>query len=472
MSLFKQLLREEWHIHASIVGNTSFALFALVVFGLCLAFAFVAPYIITHTQMMSFTHYTFLVFGLMIGAFGLGGREVLNRRFGEVSFLAYSSRTLPIGLHTIFANFIIKDIVYYSAFLVIPFSVALLASAAITPLPFMRVLVSLLTLPLSFLLGLSLSFLISTLYTRAQIIAQALLIIAVVLGFVGITFFLSESIYQNALGPLAFYLTLNPTYLVLTLCAIGAFLLAATLLFSFEHFALAKSYPSLFGRQEKHSLLRAFIIKDLIDLRRSQGGFGKIFFSFLIPLMIVEVMIRVLLNIFSVSNDGLLILFSVVIGITASTVYNWLTEFDLIDKYAFLPVSTKSILRAKTTLAYTIGATSGSFMLIISVLFLNASIEAFLLGLLVLSGVFAYTTNTLVLLTGLSPNILLFDAKIFMRYILFLAPVIIWMMFLSFAHPNAQSTLLLGATSLVLLFVSAIMGYAIRASPQRIQLIN
>ena len=58
-------------------------------------------------------HANYLMLGLMVGAFGLLGNEVMNRRFGQASLLAYSARTLPLTPRYIFTIFVLKDTLYY-----------------------------------------------------------------------------------------------------------------------------------------------------------------------------------------------------------------------------------------------------------------------------------------------------------------------------------------------------------------------
>ena len=126
--ILKTLIKEEWRVHTSLFGNRMFAFFPLMI-GVC---AFIAamflPFIqtvMTPKQMLQSAHYLFIFFGVTIGSFGLSGREVLNRRFGQASLVAYSSRSLPISERIIFLNFLIKDIVYYVFLWILPIMVGL-----------------------------------------------------------------------------------------------------------------------------------------------------------------------------------------------------------------------------------------------------------------------------------------------------------------------------------------------------------
>jgi len=113
--LFTNMMREEWRVHSTMFGSLSFALFPVMIFGIALMGSFLVPLIQTTLQAGSLTlivHANYLMLGIMVGGFGLLGNEVMNRRFGQASLLAYSARSLPLSEKFIFSNFVIKDTVY------------------------------------------------------------------------------------------------------------------------------------------------------------------------------------------------------------------------------------------------------------------------------------------------------------------------------------------------------------------------
>ncbi len=472
MSLFFELLREEWRIHSSIVGNASFALFAFIMLGLSLLFTFLAPIFLGIRNVLVFVHYLFFVFGMSVGAFGLGGREFLNRRFGEINFLAYSSRTLPLSIRTIFANFVVKDIAYYLAFMLAPFTASLALSIKLAGAGLSESLLIFISLPVAFTLGLGISFFLSTLYSRARIIVQSGLAILAGIIFVMLPAIINNNYYENILLPLNFYLNHSPDILISSIIIIAILITSSTLLFRFEHESKAKDYSTIFKKTKKHSIIKVFMIKDIIDLHRSEGSFGKVLFSFFIPLMIVEVMVQFLLKLFVINNNGLLLLFSVVIGVTASTIYNWLTEFDILDKYFILPVSDRMVITSKTALTLIIGIISGTLMVILSLMFLTATISILPLALLIFLSMFIYTTSVLIYLTGLNPNILLFDAKTFLKYIILLGPVIVILMYQSFSYPQGKNVLNMIIITVAMISVSILIARSALRNPRKFSLIS
>src|SRR3989338_3719378 len=114
--ILMSMIKEEWRIHSTIFSGMKFFLFpfviSLFVFLVSLLFSIFSS-IITFNQIALLIHYLFVLFGLSVGAFGLLGREIMNRRFEQASIIAYSSRTLPLSEKRILLNFFIKDIIYY-----------------------------------------------------------------------------------------------------------------------------------------------------------------------------------------------------------------------------------------------------------------------------------------------------------------------------------------------------------------------
>ena len=163
--IFKSMIKEEWRMHSNLFGNSGFALFPVFIFLFTFFVSLVLPVfreIFTDAQIALGMHYFFLLVGGMVGAFGLMGREFMNRRFGQASLIAYSSRTLPVSQRLIFVNFLVKDIVYYFVLYVLPFIAGFALAAELVPagnfhLPG-TLLTLLLTLSLSFMIGLSLVF--------------------------------------------------------------------------------------------------------------------------------------------------------------------------------------------------------------------------------------------------------------------------------------------------------------------------
>ncbi len=114
--LFTSMVKEEWRIHSTLFGNLSFALYPVMIFCIACMGSFILPLVtgvLPQGSLAIILHAILLLLGIMVGGFGLMGMEVMNRRFGQASLLAYSARSLPLSEREIFLTFVIKDIVYY-----------------------------------------------------------------------------------------------------------------------------------------------------------------------------------------------------------------------------------------------------------------------------------------------------------------------------------------------------------------------
>src|SRR4030042_4026599 len=122
--LFTSMVKKEWGIHSTMFGSLSFALFPVMIFGIAFMGSFLIPLMrisLPSGNLSLVVHANYLMLGIMVGGFGLLGNEVMNRRFGQASLLAYSARSLPLSEKFIFLNFVIKDTVYYFFLWVLPF---------------------------------------------------------------------------------------------------------------------------------------------------------------------------------------------------------------------------------------------------------------------------------------------------------------------------------------------------------------
>ncbi|MDD1696019.1 MAG: hypothetical protein LUQ54_03890, partial [Methanoregula sp.] len=329
VKLFTNMMKEEWRIHSTIFGSLSFALFPVMIFGIAFMGSFLIPIfrtVLPEVDLATIIHALFLLLGIMVGAFGLIGMEAMNRRFGQASLIAYSARSLPITERKIFLNFVLKDTVYYFILWVFPFIAGFAIASPFIAVPLTLPLRLMVTLTLSFLTGLSLIFFLSTIYVRSkQILALLLVIILVCSVVLYFTFGISISLLFL---PLTLFNTFSWGILCAT-CVVIAFPFAvAILLFTSEYTDTTKRFRSLLNPLvNKFSFFPQppLTAKDLIDLYRSGSLIGQTIFSFLIPLSLIWFLLSVLAQV--LPPGGVLLLFAILTGVVASTIYTWLTAF-------------------------------------------------------------------------------------------------------------------------------------------------
>jgi hypothetical protein len=429
------MLKEEWRVHSTMFGSTGFLLFPLLLTFFAAAGALFWPLFsdgISLPTMVMFLHGSYVLAGASVGAFGLFGREVMNRRFGQASMIAYSSRSLPISERRILLAFLCKDTVYYFFFWIVPFVAGVALAAPWIGIPILSLPKLLLSLSLSFQIGLSLIFLLSTLYVHSSRLLGTVLIAG------GIAVAILQRVWSGSLADLlpslSFFTTSSPGALFFSFLIIVIASAVSIWFLKIEYPESEERYPdALEGIIAKLSWTRYahFIAKDALDLSRSEGGIGKIIFSFLFPVLFIWIALSVLLR-FMPTLD-ILIVFAILLGVISSTIYNWVTEFDLFTAYTFLPVEVSTVIRGKL----------GSYALLnlVSLVILIAAAigtgESSLLplALVTLASVSFYAVGVTVYLTGLSPTLLLYNAKVYLPYLALITPVILFLLFVSLLGP-------------------------------------
>jgi hypothetical protein len=430
LEIFKSMVKEEWRIHSCMFGGFMFAMFPVLLTIITFLFSLTLPIftlIIPTEQILIILQYTFVLFGLSVGSFGLLGRDIMNRRFGNASLVAYSSRSLPVSERIILANFFVKDVIYYFFLWIAPFVVGFAVASLFLSIGFVYSLSLLLILTLSFLIGLSVSFLLSTIYAHSTKLLLALLAFSALIV-------LSAALVSNP-----FLITLMFSYIPTANQILFSVLFIAILL-SFSLMYPKIDYPqkkklyknSLKSISEMFSFKNSlFVSKDFLDFNRSEGGVGKIILSFLVPLGMIWLLIFVFIKFVPVLN--LLIIFSIFLGTISTSFYNWFTQYDSFNFYAFLPIKVSEIIRGKVKSFAIINLVSLAVLTIVATW--TGQLLYFVPALISFIAIASYALSITIYLAGLSSNILLYNAKIFSKYLLYISPMLLAMIFLSIVGP-------------------------------------
>jgi hypothetical protein len=433
--LFTNMVKEEWRVHSTMFGSLSFALFPVMIFGIAFMGSFLIPLMRTTLPAGNLTlivHATYLMLGIMVGGFGLLGNEVMNRRFGQASLLAYSARSLPLSEKFIFLNFVIKDTVYYFFLWVLPFGFGYILASPFTGVPLASALLLLLTLTLSFLFGLCGVFFLSAVYARSRLaLLLTLLAIGVGVGALAV---------MTGMNPVLFFppLLLNSAFTwanFLISCAVLALLFGvAIVLFNPESVGSEKTYRDSFAPlMQRFSFLPnpPLAAKDSLDLYRSGSLVGQTIFSFLLPLAVIWFFLSLLGPFFP--PHGLLFVVAVTTGVIASTMYTWVTMFDTFGPYACLPVAVSTLIASKLTTFAVLQAIPAVFIMSVALLSGEAAylVPAVVLGI----SVSFYAVGVMAWLCGLSPNVLVYDVKVLFVYLILVGIVLTIFTAAAFANP-------------------------------------
>jgi len=434
--ILKIMIKEEWRLHTSLFGKFMFAFFPILILIGAFIISLFLPFIQTimsTKQLLQSAHYLFIFFGVSIGSFGLMGREVLNRRFGQASLIAYSSRSLPISERKIFLNFLIKDIFYYVFLWILPIILGLTISTIFIQVNTISMLLASGTLILSFLIGLSIVFFLSTLYAHSS----KILLIVLLFTFIFLIFSMNYFNFEINSFILPYSLYYYPTTTKI-LFIIGLILIPSALSLIFlkvDYPEKKKQYKNLLtslSKKLKFSKYSYFIAKDFLDLKRSEGGVGKVIFTFLFPIGLTWLFLHIFLEL--IPTIKAIMIFAIFLGIVSSSIYNMLTAFDTFNPYMFLPIKVSTIIKSKLVSFMLINLIS-LIILILATISMD-QLSYFFAALCSFLTISIYSLSMTIYFAGLHPTILFYNSKIFSQYIITVAPLLFLFTFASILDPN------------------------------------
>ena len=456
--IFVCMLKEEWRMHSTLFGNLNFALFPILIFGMAFMGTFLIPFTsrLMDVNMLAVSiHSMYCIMGLMVGSFGIMGKEMMNRRFGQGSLLIHSARSLPISERRLFGNFVVKDTLYYFMLWILPFCLGFLIASPFNAISIHYPLLMFVTASLAFLTGMCAVFILSSVYSRSRAALYAVLLLAFA-AFVAL-YLLSGDIMRVMrlfMLPSEIFINFSFPLLIISAAVIIVLFIPAIFLFSPETHAGEKRYAAalcpLYDRLSRMPFIRGgidaekasekdyvyaaaqkeltIIAKDFIDLHRSGIGIGQTLFSFVLPVGLIWLVLSVLSDV--LMPEQIFMVIAAVTGIIASTMYTWLTEFESFSAYLFLPVKVSSIIRAKIMTFSVLHVVPAVFLIVIAAV--TGVLASAVFAIVFAFSVSYYALAIMVRYSGLSPSLMLYSASFFLRYSLFLIPPVIILLGLAF----------------------------------------
>jgi len=320
---------------------------------------------------------------------------------GDVTPLVFTSRTLPLSRRRLLGVFLLKDLLFYSAFFLAPVA---LAFAPFAPGGAGGLGLLWVTLAASFALGVATSLTLVGLASRHR----ALVLLTAAAIAVGIV---AGGIDALSLTPYAVYAdpavsTLAPGFGPTVLLSV-----AAPLLF--------QPVESSSGRQRLFPVdLIADILPDetglarraLRDVTRSSGSVWKVVFSMGVLFAVAALLVVELADATTLAPSAG-IAFGTLLGLGGFTTYAWLTTFDDTDEYLRYPVTLGAVFAGKRLAYLALVVPVGVGYLAVAALWFPPAELA--IGLVVFPLVSVYVFGLTAFVAGLSPTELLFDTALF-----------------------------------------------------------
>ena len=399
MSLFRRMLVEEWRLHSELFGSGRFGAFPLAI----AAFAGVGTYALVATDttlgaVAAGIHALVFFFGLQVGTIGLIGRDAMADVLGDITMLVFSARTLPLSMRRVLATFLVKDVLYYSAFFVTPVIVGFGAVA---------VALAWATMTATFTLGAATSLGLSALVTRNRLFVLPIAILLAVA-------FLWPEIDPVALTPYAIYESPSIESAVVGLAAIPIFAVLGVALFvpagdDEGGDAHRRSFEGPLLRLAPGPLAR----RPMLAVVRSSGSVSKVLFSMGVLFGVTALALSQVTAATGVdAHAG--IAFGTLLGLGAFTTYSWVTMYDDPREHLRYPTTTGEVF-AGTQRAFLVLSIGAGLVYLGVALFWYPPLEI-AVGAAILPPVTVYVFGVSAFVTGLSPNELLFDTPLFVLF--------------------------------------------------------
>jgi hypothetical protein len=338
----------------------------------------------------------------------------------------------PISFKSVMGVFFFKDAAFYILYSIIPLVGGIAAAVPLTRITAGGAALLFITVLLTFMVGMALSFLLSafSIRSRAAMGLGALAILALVAA-VWPMHWLSPG---QVLWPLGYWENHDPLLLAGSLGLVLA-LSAAAILFMKEKFApperrFESRLIPVEGAFAFSKDLRTLVAKEWLELRRS-GAFGAVFTGFLGPLLGIYAIIWLFKQGMSVPLDFNVVFFGGILGFLGLMTYSWLTNLEPNEFLNVQPVGVDQVIRAKLVLYFLLTTpVSMGYLVIIGVL--NNELSILPLAALVGLSTMVYVAAVTGRMTGLRANTMLFDARVLGRFSAAIVPPLIAVTLISF----------------------------------------
>jgi hypothetical protein len=427
-TLFRAMLHEEWRMHADLFGARRFAAFPVFVTLMTaggvyfLTFADVAL-----SSIVGGVHALVFLFGLQTGTVGFMGRDAMRNLIGDVTLLVFTSRTLPIDRRTALSVFVVKDLVYYSVLFMVPLTLAFVLPALGGALSLLRVGLLWVTLTATFALGIAVTLVLVALSTHGRPGRLAMVGLALAGGLAW-----AAGVDVLAATPYALFADPSPATAAVPVVLVPALAVLGLWLYDAEYERPDRSADDAFATWHRRLSSglgplspgdpHGLVTRNLLDVHRSSGGFFKIGFSAALLFGVSAFLVELVAPIVG-TDPSVGVTFGALLGLSAFTTFNWLTQFDDPGEYLRLPLDLEDLFAAKLRSFALISVPVGLLFLAVALVWLAETLRPLevLAGALLLVGLQVYLFGLVVYLTGFSANEFLFDTVLFAGFSLAVA---------------------------------------------------
>jgi hypothetical protein len=423
LGLVKLFLLEEIRLRRSFSTSLSLLVFPEIILVSALAGYIFSPEItgsITYEQIHLGSLSGLTLFGISMGGIAFLGKDFLERSLGPINMLAASSYYHPISDRRMFFAYYLHDLLFYIFLVLAPLSLGLAFGAIIRPMPVDRFFLITAAQWSSFLLGLSLSMLVSSILSggsrwKLVLIPSSLL-----------PLFSIQLITDDLSGFIPTVLAVNEgswLWLGITLVLIAVYSLGGVLLYeggittykseaSGSYISTRKSI----SRFDRDPIKSSLLAREIMNLMRGKA-YIRIGFSLFFPLLVMLGLVGIISGFDQGSLDFNMPFFAVMVSFFTMSIYTNLVNMDFLDFDQTIPIRTSDLIRVKLKL-YLLIAIPLSIVFLILVSLATGDLIGLIFALPPVMVMVPYMGYVTAYLTGLWTNSMLFDASVFLRYLI------------------------------------------------------
>lgn len=464
--LFKWFLIEEWQMYETLFGSKRLYLFPVIISIFGLGFGISTPVFNVSTEVLGIG-FLFIIslFGIQTGSVGFEAKDSISNLLGENSRILSSSRYLPINRKRLISVFILKDVLFYSSFILLPVVVGIFSGSTISPFGELEFsIISFISFyiltVLFFIFGMSLGFVITILSFDkiSQLIVSIPIIIVSIILYIYSDFGIN---YIVEIPHTLIYLFLSVSSLIFITLGLIKFRRSSKVI---EDKNRTRLYSKLESIYPKDNINSALVSKFLVDLFRSPGGIWKIIFSSgMIVISGISIILIVNKLLIPYEYETYPVLFSTIISLTAYPIYTMIFRYDELDTYENLPISKKDIIKSKFITYLIISIPIIISYYAIMIIMYPSGFISIVIGFTVIIGMLIYQFGILARIVKDKPLEFLFDGVLFSTYSFLMMSVMIPVLIVGMYGQYIPSLILfsVGVLGIIILIIGLVLTYKV-----------
>ncbi|MGA1792861.1 MAG: hypothetical protein ACMUHM_02825 [Thermoplasmatota archaeon] len=422
MGLVRLFLLEEVRLRRSFSSSLSLLVFPeLVLLGSLAGYIFIPALesSITYTQVHTGILSGLLLFGISMGGIAFLGKEFIERSLGPVNMLAASSSHHPVSERRMYLAYFLHDLLFYLVLILFPMTLGLLIGTIVHPMPAERFLIITAAHWSTFLLGLSLSLIISSILSGRR--GWQLLILPVLI----MPLFAVQLITGEISGFIPSVLSVNggsQFWILLTILLSSLYTAGGVFLYKNSESIRSNEVAGSYLRARKFTshltkgpIMSSLLAREWINFVRGQA-YVRVGFSLLLPLVVMGGLVGLIEGLDDNMIDFNLPFFAIMASFFTMSIYTHIVNMDYLEFDQTLPVRTSDMIKVKIRFFLVLGLPATLVFLSVA-----AVIKGDLVGLLysipMVLIMVPYIGCVTGYLTGLWTNSMLFDASVFIRYL-------------------------------------------------------